>query len=173
MEKIVIDGVTYEVTAQVKQALERRFANDAAALKLELDRAIAAKKDAEEAKARADVAEGRPPRPRRPALDAEDPKKLSARIAARVELETKARKVLGAEAKFDGKDDLAVKREVLAKVQPALKLDGQSDDYVAAAFDVAIAANPPPDQGRRSSTAARTCPRSAAPRSARPPRARR
>jgi hypothetical protein len=142
MEKIVIDGVTYEVTAQVKQALERRFANDAAALKLELDRAIAAKKDAEEAKARADVAEGKAATAEKARADAEDPKKLSARIAARVELETKARKVLGAEAKFDGKDDLAVKREVLAKVQPALKLDGQSNDYVAAAFDVAIVAAP-------------------------------
>ena len=47
-------------------------------------------------------------------------------------------KVLGADAKFDGKDERAIKSEVIAKVKPAIKLDGKSDDYVSAMFDACL-----------------------------------
>lgn len=55
----------------------------------------------------------------------------------RSELESKVRAILGAEAKLDG-SDLELKRLALAKLKPTLKLDGQSDVYVATAYDIAV-----------------------------------
>lgn len=57
---------------------------------------------------------------------------------ARADLEAKAREILGAEAKLDGAD-LEIKRSVLLKLKPGVKLDGQSDTYVATAYDIAVA----------------------------------
>jgi hypothetical protein len=56
---------------------------------------------------------------------------------SRSELEAKVRAILGAEAKLDG-SDLDLKRLALAKLKPALKLDGQSGVYVATAYDIAV-----------------------------------
>lgn len=64
------------------------------------------------------------------------PEKVAAGVTARVALETEARTVLGAEARFDGKDaDLA--KQVRAGMEAAIKavdpqaaLDGVSEDYV-------------------------------------------
>lgn len=144
MVKKKVAGITFEMDEQLAQALERQDSENVEAKRQFEVQVEAAKKAAEEAKARADVAEAKAKTAEQARADAEDPKKIAARIAGRVELETKARKHLGAEAKFDGKDDLAIKREVLAKAQPGLKLDGRSDDYIAAAFDVAAAAAPAP-----------------------------
>lgn len=129
--KIRIDGVEYEVSEQVAQAIEKER--------------TAAEKKAGEEKARADKAEATLEEAKK-ALeterasrkDAEDPAKLRERISARVALETEARKHLGYEVKLDELDEQGVKLAVLAKISPEFKADGKSADYVQARYDAAI-----------------------------------
>lgn len=69
----------------------------------------------------------------------EDPTRLDAAVTARASLIEAARAVCGAEAKFDGKSDAEIRREVAATANPTLKLDGKSEAYVEALFDTAMA----------------------------------
>ncbi len=73
---------------------------------------------------------------------ADDPKKLSEAVAARVDLEKRARKVLGPELKLDGKGDREVKVAVLMKTDDKFDPEGKSDDYVNGRFDHVIASAP-------------------------------
>lgn len=80
---------------------------------------------------------------------AQDPKRLDALVAARLELVTEARKHLVGAARQDGKghdpfdatgkSDDEIRRLVLAKLSPSVKLDGKSDAYVIGAYEAAIA----------------------------------
>lgn len=93
-----------------------------------------------------------------PVADAADPVKfaafvqpvIEARAAARAQLVVEARKHLGSNVTFDaGKDakgntvaaksDGDIKRLVVAKLKPSIKLDGKSDEYVNALYDDAVA----------------------------------
>jgi hypothetical protein len=143
--KITLDGIEFEVEKTVAQfvAKERKLSADM----LDAVRAEAktAKADADKAAARADAAEAKLKDTEAKLAEANDPKRLdglvSAKVAAqtaRVSLENEARKVLGAESKFDGKSDTEVRKAVIAKLDPEAKLDGKSDDYVTARFDMAI-----------------------------------
>ncbi len=83
-------------------------------------------------KARADAAQAK--------LDARDA--ADAR-AARTALETSARKILGAEAKFDGADskplsDRALRELVIVKLDAKADMSGRADSYVEAYYDVAV-----------------------------------
>lgn len=60
-------------------------------------------------------------------------------IKARTELEAKAEKH---GIKCDGLDDIAVKKAVVAKLKPSIKLDGKDDTYINVAFDMAIESSP-------------------------------
>lgn len=64
--------------------------------------------------------------------------RFDAAVKAKAELLARARRVLGADAKLDGLDDLAIKRLVVAKLRPEVKLDGQPEVYVSTRFDVAM-----------------------------------
>jgi uncharacterized protein len=64
-----------------------------------------------------------------------DPKRLDERVAARADLVSKARVVLGGEAKFDGKSDVDIMREVLAKTDPKEDLKGRTEEYLRGRFD--------------------------------------
>lgn len=55
-------------------------------------------------------------------------------IKARAELEVKAAKH---GIKCDGLNDVEVRKAVIKKLQPSMNLDGQDDNYIAAAFDIA------------------------------------
>lgn len=60
--------------------------------------------------------------------------------AARAALETEAKVVLGADHKFDSAEtDRGIHAAVIAKLNPAIKLDGLSDDAVRGAYVVALA----------------------------------
>ncbi len=144
--KIRIDGVEYEVTDQVAQAIEKlgKAHADALSAAEAKHKGAAARLDAAEKvvsaeKARADLAEDKAKKAEAARVDAADPKKVAEAVKARVAIETKAREVLGAEAKLDELDELAVKRAVLAKLTPDVKLDGKDAAYVGAAYDIAIA----------------------------------
>jgi hypothetical protein len=126
MTKERIDGVDYEVgTEPHKAAVARRDATEKAA-----------KDAADKLQARADAAEAEAKKLKEDA--AALPGKLAEQAKARAALELSARKVLGAEAKFDGLKDAEVRAQVVAKATPEIKLDGKSDVYVEALFDSAI-----------------------------------
>lgn len=132
--KIRLDGIDFEVTEQVAQAFKAR-----------LDRAEAetAAKEAELKKLRADLDASNG---RADALDADlkkvradnAPEKIDAKIKARADLLSKASAVCGSDFKADGLSDDEIKRAVIVKVSPEVKLDGKSADYVAARFDAAL-----------------------------------
>jgi hypothetical protein len=148
MVKIVIDGVEVEMSETAAQLVKRAQAQHEEARK-SLEQA---KKDAETAKARADVAEAAKTTAEKARKDAEDPARIEALVAERVTLISQAQKVLGQEFKADGKSPAEIRKAMLAKLVPALKLDGKSDDYVAAALDAQLAAQAeknPADKARK------------------------
>jgi hypothetical protein len=100
--------------------------------KSDCDRIIA------EARARADVAEQNLEKEKKARKDAEDPKRIVELAKKRSVLERSAAAILGANEKLDELSDLEIKKKVLGKAQPEIKLDGQSDAYIDAAFDVVV-----------------------------------
>lgn len=121
MAKLKISAVEYEVAEPVSQAFaqfEKAQGEIVAGVTAEL----------EKQKARADAAE---------ASLAAAPAKIKAELTARLDLETRARVVLGAEGALEGKSDLEIQCAVAEKVL-GLKVDGKPDAYVAACFDMAL-----------------------------------
>lgn len=131
MKKVRIDGVEYEIgTDSYFQARERQVTQ----LTEERDQA---RKDADEARARADQAQKALAETEAKLKEATAPARLDAMVAQRTDLLEKARAVLGAEFKLDGLSERQVMEQVLVKQDPEIKLDGESDDYVRAAFTFA------------------------------------
>lgn len=127
MQKIKLDGVEYEVpetTAQAFEKFQKAQGEIIAEVRASLEKATA-RGDSAEAQVAALKAEL-----------AEAPVKVKAALEARVALETKAKELTGAE-KFDGLSDLDVMKQVAEHVL-ALKMDGKSDAYVAACYDLAV-----------------------------------
>lgn len=135
--KVRVDGIDVEVaTEQGAQLIAKQSkahedalaAKDAEIKKLRTElETTTAKRDAlaEEVKKKEDALKAAP-------------EKIRAEMKGRVDLEAAASKVLGKETKFDGLTDRQIREKVLAKSSPDLKLDGKSDEYVAARFDLAI-----------------------------------
>lgn len=73
---------------------------------------------------------------------AEDPKRLDGAIAARLSLIEKARKVLGAEEKLDGKTEREIKVLVVKAVDEKFDATEKTDDYLQGRFDTAIESAP-------------------------------
>lgn len=144
---IHIDGVGYEAGSEqaAKAQADLQTKLDAEAkTRLDADRKAGedlkvAKEDLAKANARADAEAEKVKR-----LDGELkalPAKVTADLKTRMDLEAKARGVLGENTKLDGLDDKAVKVAVLKKVSPDLKLDGKEPAYIDARFDMAIEAH--------------------------------
>lgn len=128
MESITLDGVTFEVTKQVAQAIAKYDA----ACKAAID---AAKAAADKALARADSADVALAAEKAARKDAEDP----ARVRARVTLQVTAAKYLPADTKFDGMSDREIKAAVVAKLSKPIAADKlDSDSYVSGRFDAEI-----------------------------------
>lgn len=139
MVKITVDGIEVEVANDQAAQLIQRALN-ARGEKLDAAQKATAEATAkvEKATARADEAEAKAKKLEQERADAADPKKVAELVNARVALVSKAREVLGGEAKLDEMDAPAIKRAVLAKLHPDLKLDGKSADYLDARFDAAL-----------------------------------
>lgn len=139
MSKIRLDGVDFDPSTEAfAQALEKRdakIAADVAALKAQVTEST---EKADKAEARADAAAEALAKAQ--AEIKELPAKLRADMAARAELDAKARAVLGKDAKLDALSPADVRRLVLAKLTPDVKIDGKSEAYVEARFDAAIEA---------------------------------
>lgn len=141
LRKIRVDGVEYELAETAASLLERTVQ--------ERDRAITERDDArrgrDEQQRRADSAEAE----RDVARGQLDPQALSARVAARVELERTASAVLGQSRRFDSLSDRDIRVQVLQQVSPGFKVEGRSEDAIASAFDYAVQATRGQNQGLR------------------------
>lgn len=158
MKKVRIDGVEYEIDspdfhqAIAKLTTER---NDA------IDDATQARRDADEQRALADSL-SRDVVELEERLDAATaPERVAEMVNARADLISRAQAVLGTEEKLDSLTEREIQEKVLTKVDPEIRLDGESDDYVRAAFTFATK-NPSgttetdTDRARRDAAAART-----------------
>jgi hypothetical protein len=121
--KISIAGVDHEVSTE---ACAQAFAQFAATQTAELSKL----------QARADSADAEAQKARDALQVANDPKRIETAVSERLELVKTAEK---AGVKCDGLDAAAIKRAVVAKLNPSLKLDGKDESYVAVAFDYAVA----------------------------------
>lgn len=72
--------------------------------------------------------------------EAQDPTKFQAAVAARVTMESGARKVLGDTADLSKMNARQIKVAIVGKLKPSLSCDGKSDDYVDGLYDDAMAA---------------------------------
>lgn len=130
MVKIKIDGVEIEVSELAAQL----YVKQVDALKAKTDAETA---KAEKEKARADAADGEVTKLKKELAEA--PSKIKAAVAARTALETSARKMIAKEVQIDGLSDLELKR-LAVETATERKLDGKSEAYVDAAFDIAVEA---------------------------------
>ncbi len=138
METERIDGIDYKIgSPEWRQAVARqraRLDEEMAALEEEKKKADA---DVEALKAERDDMKKKLDELEKKLAEMEDPERTDALVAARLDLFERARSVLGSEAKLDGKKDLDIMRETLAKDDPELKLDGKSDEYIRVRFELA------------------------------------
>ncbi len=139
--RITLDGIDYETdNLQLAQALNVRDQKSKADAVARVDAAKEAADKLATAEARADELEKERDELKAKLDDAESPEKFSARIDARVALETKARVVIGGTdgkpASFDGMTD----REIRVAVLDASDIDStdKADAYVEARFDAAV-----------------------------------
>jgi hypothetical protein len=134
-KNIRIDGLDLEVPAQAAQVIEKHVSA--------LESAIS------DATARADTAEGKLDAATselaetKERLDAAtDPAAIAAAVRSRVALEAAAKKVLGDEARFDGKSDREIRCEVLVSRDEKFDAADRSDDYINGRFEAIVEAAP-------------------------------
>jgi hypothetical protein len=137
--KITIDGVTYDVSEQVAQAVGK--------LSSRVDELTAGladlKKQHESERARADAAEEALSAEKKARTDAESPDKLRQAVDARLKLERVAAPILGDQVKLDEMTDPEIKAAVVvaaAKDKDLAKerIDGCGEEYLQARFDAAV-----------------------------------
>lgn len=136
METERIDGVDFKVgSSEWRQALGRkitRLDEENAKLEEEKEKADAT---VDELKAKVERLQAELDAAKAELAEATGEEKLDARVAERLALFDRARRVLGTEAKLDGKKDGQIIDEVLVKL--GVELEGRSDDYKRARFDIA------------------------------------
>lgn len=139
MQNLRIDGVTFEVSSQVAEAVGKTMARLD-----ELDAKLAeAQKKASEQQARADQAEENLAAEKQARADATTPDKIRDAVHARLSLERTAGPILGDEVKVDGMTDAEIKRAVVLqlaadKTVATKRLDAGDDAYLAARYDAAL-----------------------------------
>lgn len=137
--KITVDGVSYDATPQVAQAVAKLDSRIA-----ELDKAVAEQKQKlETERARADAAEESLAAEKKAHADAIAPDKVQAAVNARLALERTATPILGPEVKLDGMTDADIKGAVVLAVArdkelAKERLDGCDAAYLQARYDAAI-----------------------------------
>lgn len=124
--------------ADAKAKADKEAADKAAAEKLESEQA--AEKAQKEAEAKAALET--PPTPPEPGevkqpgnIDSANAVKFDAAFDERLELVQQASRIMGESFSHKGKTNTQIRAEVVTAKAPGVKLDGKSDDYVAARFD--------------------------------------
>jgi len=137
--KVRIDGVDYEATPQLEQAVGKLIKRlDDAETVIE-----DCKKFHAQEKARADAAEESLAAEKKARADAEDPARLRKAVDDRLALERVAGPILGTEAKLDEMADADIKSAVVLAVASdkdtaKARLDGCDAAYLQARFDAAV-----------------------------------
>lgn len=134
--KIRVDGRDHEVEAGSLEHVQLQTRADAAR-----DAEIAALKAANDKLAGERDALTAQTKSLQTKLDSAPAEALAA-VKARVELESKAAPILGAEYKFDGKSDNDIRVAAILKQDPSFRADGKSADYLAARFDFGLKSAP-------------------------------
>lgn len=129
MAKIRIDGIAAEVSDDVAELAQKALDKKEEQIKTNAARADAAE-------ARADAAEAERKKEKERADAATDPKAVAALVAARVQLENKASKILGSSEELSGKSDRDIKIAAILKKDSAFDPSNKSEDYLAARFDM-------------------------------------
>ena len=143
MLKFIVDGKEIEVTEEVHAVLTRQLKdsktaiNDLASTKSIVDK-LQAKVDAFE-------------ETQKKVTDEDDKKAFNAAVHARVTLVSKGQKVIGDSEDLSTLSDREIKEKVIKKINPDVILDGKSDDYVEARFDISVEGYKP--QGNESKLA--------------------
>lgn len=137
MKMITLDGVEVEVAPTVADLIGKERAAAAGLTDALKSKVKECETLLEKQTARADSAEAEVKSLTEKLVVATDAKLVQAAVAARVELENKAR-ATGVEFKTDA-TDAEIKLAVIAKIDPDAKLEGKSADYVDARFDAALA----------------------------------
>ena len=92
--------------------------------------------------ARADAAEARIAALETELAEAKDVKRFDAAVEARVSLIGVVVGVLGSKYSAAGKTDRQIKQDAILVINPKVRLDGRSDDYIDAMFDATMAFRP-------------------------------
>ena len=71
--------------------------------------------------------------------DADDQAKFRKAVQARVALEAKGREHLGESVNLDSLSETEIMAKVIAKAHPAVNIDGKSEEYLRALFDLSVA----------------------------------
>lgn len=142
-QKYTIDGVTYDTASpEFLQALAiRDKRSDAEREKLTAERDALRKERDDAAKELA---------------AANDPARLDSLVSARVALVDGARKMIGNEARFDGKTDREIMIEAITHNDSAFDANGKSNEYVAAYFEATSKNARRHDEGGNGIAAARS-----------------
>jgi uncharacterized protein len=141
---IRLDGIDTQVPPAAQQLITRALEQRDAAV-------AAAKAEADKSKARLDALQGELDGTKAKLEKATDPKRFDAEVTDRIALLERARTVLGAETKLDGKTAREIKELVVKHLDANADFAGKSDEYVQGRFDAAdfgaAGADPDNDKG--------------------------
>ncbi len=131
--QVNLDGITYDAAPEVAKALDKarqeseQVKADAAKTKADMQ------KEYDEAKAKLDALKEEMDKMKEEKSD----EAIAAAVAKRLDLERSAARIVS-DAKFDGLSDREVMVSVVKEARPTFDAEDKSDDYVRAAFDMAI-----------------------------------
>jgi uncharacterized protein len=133
--KMRIDGVEVEISDAAGQLVEKERAAAAEALKASKTDVEKLTGDATKNAARADAAEADLVKAKKEIIEL--PALIKASMVARTALEADAKKIAPA-LKSDGLSDAELRKQAVLAARPDVKLDGQTDTYVAVRFDLLV-----------------------------------
>ena len=136
MKKFVLDGKEYEVADDVHAILTRQQ-NDSANAVSEL---AGVKASMDKMQAKLDAFEEE----KKKVKDNDDKEAFNAAVNERVNLLSKSQKVIGDSEDISGLSAREIKEKVIKHINSEVNLDGKSDDYVDARFDISVEGYKPP-----------------------------
>lgn len=142
MAKIKIGDIDYECSAEMADAFNREQKKNAEAMdalnKKMADMCPKTEMDKMQAKCDSIEAELKEVKLQKDAAQVSQ-EEVAQKVKARVALITKAQKFVKADTKLDEMGDLEIKKAALSEKRPSIALDGKSEAYVDAMFDILVA----------------------------------
>lgn len=134
MARIKLDGIEYDASETIAKHVQDKMSE---LDKLKQDQAEL-KKEHEKLQGRADSLtqdlKRKDEEIEKVKKDAPTQQEIMVMAKARLDLEGQAEKLLDSETKLDGLSDLEIKKAIIQKINPELKLDDKSDEYIDGCF---------------------------------------